>query len=134
MFVGTVDYTAPERFEGGKGDAASDIYSFGCVLFDSLTGHVPYDRPSDISKIYAHVADPIPSAREEVPSVPEQLDAIVARAMAKRPEDRFASAGELSAALGRALHPLETRRAHRRPARAGAGPPGPRGTDGNDRR
>jgi serine/threonine protein kinase len=108
VFVGTVDYTAPERFEGGKGDAASDIYSFGCVLFEVLTGHLPYERPTAISKIYAHLADPIPSARAEVQEVPAQLDAIIARAMAKRPEDRFGSAGELTTALGRALQTLDT--------------------------
>ena len=108
VFVGTVDYTAPERFQGGKGDAASDIYSAGCVLFEVLTGHVPYERPTGVSKMYAHVADPIPSARDEVPEVPEQLDAIIAKAMAKRPEDRFGSAGELTVALGQALLEGET--------------------------
>ncbi len=108
VFVGTVDYTAPERFEGGKGDAASDIYSLGCVLFEALTGHVPYERPTGVSKIYAHVADPIPSARDEVQEVPEELDAIIAKAMAKRPEDRFGFAGELTAALGQAQKALDT--------------------------
>ena len=108
MFVGTVDYTAPERFEGGKGDAASDIYSLGCVLFEALTGHVPYERPTSVSKIYAHVADPIPSSRDEVHEVPEQLDAIIAKAMAKRPEDRYGFAGELTTALGQAQKALET--------------------------
>jgi serine/threonine protein kinase len=107
-FVGTVDYTAPERIVGGKGDAAADIYSLGCVLFETLTGHVPFDRPTDVSKIYAHVNDPIPSARAEVAGVPERLDAIIVKAMAKRPEDRFASAGELAVALGQALQELET--------------------------
>ena len=108
VFVGTVDYTAPERFEGGKGDAASDIYSLGCVLFEALTGHVPYGRPTSVSKIYAHVADPIPSARDEAREVPEELDAIIAKAMAKRPEDRFGFAGELTAALGQAAKALDT--------------------------
>jgi len=108
IFVGTVDYTAPERFKGGKGDAASDIYSLGCVLFETLTGHVPYKRPTGVAKIYAHSADPIPSARDEVHKVPEELDAIIAKAMAKRPEDRFGSAGELAVALGQALQELET--------------------------
>ena len=108
LFVGTVDYTAPERFQGGRGDASSDIYSFGCVLFEALTGHVPYERPTSVSKIYAHVADPIPSASAEVPGVPEALDAIIAKAMAKNPEDRYGSAGELAAALGQALQALDT--------------------------
>jgi hypothetical protein len=108
IFVGTVDYSAPERIQGGKGDASSDIYSLGCVLFETLTGHVPYERPADVSKIYAHVYDPIPSARAEVDAVPERLDAIIARAMAKSPEDRFRSASELTVALGQALQELET--------------------------
>jgi serine/threonine protein kinase len=108
VFVGTVDYTAPERIEGGKGRAASDIYSFGCMLFEALTGHVPFDKPTDVSKIFAHINDPIPSARDEVDGVPEQLDAIIAKAMAKPPEGRFGSAGELTAALGQALQELET--------------------------
>ena len=108
VFVGTVDYTAPERFQGGRGDAASDIYSFGCMLFEALTGHIPYERPTSVSKIYAHVADPIPSVRDEVPGVPEQLDSIVATAMAKEPGDRFATAADLTAALGEALQSLDT--------------------------
>ena len=113
VFVGTVDYSAPERFERGKGDAASDIYSLGCVLFEAVTGKVPYERSTSISKIHAHMTEPVPSARAIVPEVPEQLDAIIATAMAKRPEDRYQSAAELAAALGQTLFALE-----------GAGPPG----------
>ncbi len=108
MLVGTIDYMAPERIEGGKGEATSDIYSFGCMLFEALTGHVPYQRPNEIAKIFAHVNDPVPSASDEVDGVPEQLDAIIAKALAKRPEDRFASAGELVIALGQALQELDT--------------------------
>jgi serine/threonine protein kinase len=107
-FVGTIDYTAPERVEGKKGDTSCDIYSFGCMLFEAVTGHVPFDRPTDISKMFAHVNDPIPSARAEVGGVPELLDEIITKSMAKRPEDRFGSAGELTATLGRALQELET--------------------------
>jgi Protein kinase domain len=108
MFVGTIDYTAPERIEGERGYAPSDIYSFGCMLFESLTGHVPFERPSDVAKIFAHINDPIPSARAEVAGVPEQLDAIITKAMAKRPEDRFGSAGELIVALDQVLKELDT--------------------------
>src|SRR5947209_9085541 len=108
MFVGTVDYTAPERIEGGKGDASSDIYSFGCMLFEAVTGHVPFDRPSEISKIFAHVNDPVPSARSEVHELPQALDTIIARAMSKDPSARYASAGELAGALGQALSEVET--------------------------
>jgi serine/threonine protein kinase len=107
-FVGTIDYMAPERIEGKKGDASCDTYSLGCMLFEALTGHVPYDRPTDISKMFAQVNDPIPRAGDEVDGVPELLDEIITKSMAKRREDRFASAGEMTAALGRALLELET--------------------------
>ncbi len=107
-FVGTIDYMAPERIEGKKGDASCDTYSLGCMLFEALTGHVPFNRPTDISKMFAHVNDPVPSARAEVDGVPELLDEIITKSMAKRPEDRFGSASEMTAALGRALLELET--------------------------
>src|SRR5205085_1185832 len=58
MLVGTVDYMAPERISGGKGDAASDIYSFGCMLFEALSGQLPFDRPTNVAKVFAHVNDP----------------------------------------------------------------------------
>ena len=109
MFVGTVDYVAPERFVGGKGDSASDIYSFGCMLFEALSGQVPFDRPTNVARVFAHVNDPVPSVRAIVPAVPERLDAIVTKAMAKRPEDRFASAGALTRALGEVLEELNAR-------------------------
>jgi Protein kinase domain len=108
VFVGTIDYSAPERIEGRRGEAPSDIYSLGCMLFETLTGHVPFDRPTNISKIFAHIHDSIPSARDEVDAVPARLDAIIAEAMAKRPEDRFGSAGELTVVLSQALQELET--------------------------
>lgn len=108
VFVGTIDYTAPERIEGGRGDAASDVYSFGCMLFETLTGHIPYAADSEVAKVFAHMNDPVPSARAEAPDVPETLDAIIAKAMAKDPAERFASAGELVAALGDVLQDLDT--------------------------
>ena len=107
-FVGTIDYMAPERIEGKRGDATCDIYSLGCMLFEALTGHVPFDRPTDVSKMFAHVSEPVPSARAEVDGVPRSVDEIISRSMAKRPEDRYGSAGEMTAALGQALLELET--------------------------
>ena len=85
VFVGTVDYAAPERFQRGKGDAASDIYSLGCVLFEAVTGKVPYERPSTISTIHAHMTEPCRQHGAIASEVPEQLDAIVATAMASGP-------------------------------------------------
>ncbi len=103
MFVGTLDYMAPERLIGDKGESSSDIYAFGCMLFEALTGRLPYDRPNDAAKAFAHVNDPIPSVRAAAPEVPQALDAVVARALAKRPGERFGSAGELTRALDQAL-------------------------------
>ena len=124
VFVGTIDYMAPERIEGKRGDAPSDIYSFGCMLFQALAGRVPFDRPTDISKIFAHVNDPIPSVRDYVDGVPELLDEIIVKSMAKRPEDRFGSAVELTAALGRVLQQLDTaERTVVSPAPEAAAPP-----------
>lgn len=131
VFVGTVDYTAPERIEGGKGDAASDIYSFGCMLFEALTGHVPFDRPTEVVTMFAHVNDPVPHAADEVPGIPKRLDAVIACAMAKNPADRFHSASELASALDRALEdddraPVEAREPateSEQPTVAAAGPP-----------
>ncbi len=108
VLVGTIDYLAPERIEGGSGTAASDIYAFGCMLFEALTGHIPFQGPTDLMRMHAHLNDPVPSARAEQPEVPERLDQLVARAMAKRPEDRFESAGALAAALGDALEESDT--------------------------
>jgi tRNA A-37 threonylcarbamoyl transferase component Bud32 len=103
VLVGTLDYTAPERIEGAQGDAASDIYAFGCMLYETLTGTVPFDRPTELAKMHAHLNDPAPSARGIAPAVPVLLDAVIARAMAKPPGERFADAGELATAMQRAL-------------------------------
>ncbi len=99
--VGTIDYIAPEQARGERVDARTDVYSLGCMLFHVLTGTVPFPRPNEVAKLYAHTAEPPPAARERVAELPAALDAVLARAMAKDPDDRFPSAGDLGrAALG----------------------------------
>ena len=100
VLVGTLDYMAPERIEGGRGTPASDIYAFGCMLYETLTGRVPFDRPTGLAKMHAHINEPVP-----VDGLPPSMAPIVTRAMAKRPEDRFGSAAELVAALDVAHKP-----------------------------
>jgi hypothetical protein len=97
-FVGTVDYVAPEQVRGERVDARTDVYALGCVLFHALTGRVPYPEGNQLAKLYAHDSQPPPSVRECAPGVPAALDAVVARAMAKDPNRRYQSAGDLGAA------------------------------------
>src|SRR3954447_18549460 len=90
-FVGTFDYAAPEQFRSEPADARTDVYALGCVLFEALTGAVPFPAESHAAKMSAHVEPPPPP----VTGVPEPLAAVVRRALAKAPADRFQSTGEL---------------------------------------
>jgi YVTN family beta-propeller protein len=90
--VGTIDYLAPERIDGGRGDARADVYGLGCVLYEALTGAAPYPRDNYVAKIYAHLNAPVPSAAEDNPRVAPALAEVCARAMDKDPAARFASA------------------------------------------
>jgi predicted Ser/Thr protein kinase len=95
---GTTDYLAPELItEGGAGNAA-DTYALGCVLYEALTGGVPFPRGSELETLVAHIDEPAPKPSEARPELPIGLDAVVERAMAKDPGDRYASAAELGAA------------------------------------
>jgi serine/threonine protein kinase len=98
QWVGTLDYVAPEQVREGHAEAWSDVYALGCVLFEMLTGRAPYVRNTDSAKLIAHLNDPAPSAREWRPELPVEIDDVIARAMAKDPAQRYASAGDLSRA------------------------------------
>jgi hypothetical protein len=93
-WVGTLDYVAPEQIQGQAIDARTDVYALGCELFHALSGKVPFERDSDISKIYAHITEPPPDL-SEVGDIPPALAGVVRKAMAKLPEDRYQSAGDL---------------------------------------
>ena len=103
QFVGTLDYAAPEQFQGGAPDARTDVYSLGCVLFECLTGRPPFRSDNDAALMYAHLQEPAPSVTAIEPGLPREIDRVVATAMAKAPADRFASAGELARKASRAL-------------------------------
>jgi serine/threonine-protein kinase len=98
--LGTGDYLAPEQAAGDPPDARADCYALGVVLYHALCGEVPYHSDSYVETARLHAHAPIPSVRDVRPEVPERLDEIVHRALAKRPEDRYPDAGALRDDLG----------------------------------
>jgi YVTN family beta-propeller protein len=101
--LGTIDYVAPEQVEGGQVDGRADQYSLGCVLFECLTGEVPFRRDSELAVLWAHVHDPPPRIGDHRPDLPAALDEVLGRALAKAPGDRYPSCGALVAAAQAAL-------------------------------
>jgi len=87
--VGTIDYVAPEQIAGGAVDGRADLYSLGCVLYQCLVGEPPFRRDTDVEVVFAHLdADP-PAASERNPELPAPLDAVIAKALAKEPGERY---------------------------------------------
>lgn len=102
-FMGTIDYLAPEQIQGRPVDGRADIYSLGCVLYECLTGRVPFVKDIDAAIIWAHVEEQptLPSAiRAELPG---RIDDVIMRALAKQPEDRYQSCREFIGAARAAL-------------------------------
>ena len=117
QFVGTVDYVAPEQIEGRRVDARTDAYSLACVLFECLTGHVPYGRDTQVAALYAHLGEKPPQLTASRPDLPETIDAVVAKALAKTADSRYATCGAFAAAVGGSLRPLtEGAAGHQRPS------------------
>ena len=109
--MGTVDYVAPEQIRGDQVDGRADVYALGCLLFETLTGTLPFTGASDVAVVYAHLEEEPPRASERRPGLPAAVDDVLARAMAKDPGERQQSCGALVD---------ETRAGARpRPARAG---------------
>jgi predicted Ser/Thr protein kinase len=102
--LGTSDYIAPEQAQGEPTGEPGDVYSLGVVLFELLTGEVPYEAENPVAVAMRHVHDPVPSVQERRPDVPPRVDAIVRRALAKDPLERFASMSDLIAELETARH------------------------------
>jgi hypothetical protein len=98
QWVGTLGYVAPEQIRGERIDARSDVYALGCVLFHALTGQAPYLRETEEATLWSHLHDPPPPASMLADGVPEAFDEVIERALAKDPDDRFPSAGDLGRA------------------------------------
>src|SRR5579883_1339940 len=99
QIIGTADYMSPEQARGRPVDARTDVYALGVVLYQMLTGEVPFRSTTLQGLLFQHVYTPPPLVREKNPHVPEILAQVVARAMAKAPEDRFQSAEAMAQAL-----------------------------------
>jgi len=121
-FVGTLDYAAPEQIRGERVDGRVDVYALGCLLFYVLTAEVPFPRETDEAKLWAHLTEPPPSACERVEGLPPLLDAVIARAMSKRAEDRYPSAGDVGRAAVAAALDQPVEEPERRVAAGGAAP------------
>jgi serine/threonine protein kinase len=118
LFIGTVSYAAPEQIEGRPVGAATDVYALGCVLFQCLSGGPPYEQESEAAVIYAHLRTPPPSLSAVRGDVPVAFDTVIATAMAKDQDARYATATALVAAARAAV-------ADTRPAAGPTFPPAP---------
>ncbi|HET6830630.1 MAG TPA: serine/threonine-protein kinase [Solirubrobacterales bacterium] len=96
--LGTVDYMAPEQAQGREVDLRTDVYALGVTLFEALTGRVPYANETDEGRLLAKVQEPAPMVTQVAPGIPPAFDAVLARALARDPDERYPSAGELGRA------------------------------------
>ena len=96
--LGTIDYVAPEQIAGEEIDGRTDVYSLGCVLYECLIGEPPFRRDSDVAVVFAHLEAEPPAPSAHRPELPAALDAVIARALAKEPEQRYPSCREFARA------------------------------------
>jgi tRNA A-37 threonylcarbamoyl transferase component Bud32 len=97
--IGTPFYLSPEQVAGDRATASSDIYALGCVLYQLVTGNPPFEADTSVAVALAHRQEPVPSAKHAEPAVPDELDAIISKALQKDPVDRFATASGMASAL-----------------------------------
>jgi serine/threonine-protein kinase len=101
-FIGTPEYMSPEQAEGGPIDFRTDLYSLGVMLFELLTGFLPFSSDTPLATATARLLRPPPDPRSHRPNLPEPLSHIVLRCLARRPDDRYASASQLAESLATA--------------------------------
>lgn len=108
--MGTPAYISPEQAQAVQVDQRSDIYSLGIILYEMVTGRVPFVAETPLAVILKHVSDPLPPPSTLKPDIPEAIERVILKALAKHPEDRFATVGEFLAAWKRALDETRTSR------------------------
>jgi serine/threonine-protein kinase len=116
--IGTAQYLSPEQARGERVDTRSDLYSTGCLMYELLVGRPPFTGDSPVAIAYQHVREnPIPPSRLD-PELPPWADAIVLKAMAKSPNDRYQTAAEMNADIQRAASGMQVAAAYQQPTRA----------------
>ena len=103
FFVGTCQYVAPEQILAKDLDHRVDVYSLGCLLYECLAGEPPFNRPREEHVLYAHIQDPPPQLTASRPELPAAIDGVIEKALAKDPDARYPSCGELVKAAREAL-------------------------------
>jgi hypothetical protein len=116
QFVGTFDYISPEQVKGERATRKSDVYALAAVVYECLTGVVPFPKDSEAAVLYAQMADPPPKVTDQRPELSVGLDEVIAQGMAKDPSERYGSCGQLL---------LETSRTFTQRTRAAFTPPRP---------
>lgn len=99
LTVGTPAYMSPEQGSGGKIDHRTDIYALGVMLYEMTVGEVPYTAETPMAVVVKHIVDPLPIPREKNSNIPEMLQRVILKALAKNPDDRYQSAAEFTEAL-----------------------------------
>ncbi|RPI34809.1 MAG: hypothetical protein EHM70_01625 [Chloroflexota bacterium] len=105
-FIGTPTYASPEQCIGQELDSRSDIYSLGVMLYEMYTGRLPFRADTPMGVVFKHVNDPLPMPRTINPQLSEAVERVILKALAKKPEDRYQTAGELAAELRLVDNPM----------------------------
>lgn len=106
MLLGTASYVSPEQVRDGAADARSDVYSAGILMFELLTGTVPFSADSPLSVAYRHLSDDVPAPSSRAGGIPAELDAVVRSATSREPANRYADGGAMHTALDEAKRTL----------------------------
>jgi serine/threonine protein kinase len=103
QFLGTLDYVAPEQIQGRPVDGRADQYALACAAFELLSGTPPFRRDEGLAVVYAHLSEPPPSLTARRAGLPDAVDRVLAKAMAKAPDDRYRTCRDFAASLHAAL-------------------------------
>jgi len=123
--LGSVHYMSPEQIRSEAVDARADVYSLGCMVYECLVGEVPFGGDSEVAVLYGHLESPPPAVSSRGLQLPGALDGVIASALAKSPDDRPASAGQLYAAVAGAFAGSSPPRGRERAAAVRPPPPAP---------